>query len=93
MLAARLPGDVGAFLLEATLAPSEFLSCQARSASASCGESAMRAGGGDGEGGLGEVGGGDQGMDASSNNVEGESSRGVKHTDGLANTRQCTDKG
>ena len=50
-------------------------------------------GGGDGEGGLGEVGGGDQGMDASSNNVEGESSRGIKHTDGLANTRQCTDKG
>ena len=42
MLAARLPGDVGAALLEATLAPSEFLSCQARSASASCGESAMR---------------------------------------------------
>ena len=35
-------------------------------------------GGGDGEGGLGEVGGGDQGMDASSNNVEGESSKGYK---------------
>ena len=34
-------------------------------------------GGGDGEGGLGEVGGGDQGMDASPNNVEGDSSRGV----------------
>ena len=35
-------------------------------------------GGGDGEGGLREVGGGDQGMDASSNNVEGESSRVYK---------------
>ena len=76
MLAARLPGDVGAALLEATLAPSEFLSCQARSASASCGESAMRAGGGDGEGGLGV--GGDQGIGAIllKNNVEGDSSRG-----------------
>ena len=41
MLAARLPGGAGAALLEATLAPSEFLSCQARSAPASCGDSAI----------------------------------------------------
>ena len=75
MLAARLPGDVGAALLEATLAPSEFLSCQARSASASCGESAMRVAAATARAGCARAAAAIKGW-FHPNNVEGDSTRG-----------------